>query len=67
MACSLLIRCLASDEYQTPTPRYGVGVETSDGTVTPPFIFKHDLRLNTEAYIKYFEEVWIETVVSGRT
>ena len=41
-------------------------VATSDGVVTPSFVFSRVLRLNVEAYKKFLEEVvlpWIEWVV----
>ena len=43
------------------------GVVTRDGDVMPPFILQHDLRLNTEANIRYWEEVvlaWIEKMTA---
>ena len=39
------------------------GVVISNGDVLPPFIFPHDLRLNTEVYTKWPKEVvllWIK-------
>ena len=45
------------------------GVVTSDSDVMPLFIFLHDLRLNTVAYIMCLEEValfWIERVAVER-
>ena len=44
------------------------GMVTSNGDIMPPFIFPHSLRLNTEAHIKYLEEIvlaWIERVAAG--
>ena len=35
------------------------GVVTSDSDVIPSFIFRRDLRLNTEAYIKYLKEIML--------
>uniref|UniRef100_A0A0L8HRW6 Paired domain-containing protein n=1 Tax=Octopus bimaculoides TaxID=37653 RepID=A0A0L8HRW6_OCTBM len=46
-----------------------LGVTTSDGDVMSPFIFLHDLRLNTEAYIKCLEKVvlyWVNRVAAER-
>ena len=43
-------------------------VITTDGNLTPPFIFTYGLRLNTEAYIKFLKEEvlsWIERVATG--
>ena len=39
------------------------GVAKSDGDVMPLSIGPHDLRLNTESYIKYLEDIvltWID-------
>ena len=42
------------------------GVVISDGDVKLPLIFLHGLRLNTEAYIKYLEELVPPWVAAGR-
>ena len=41
----------------------------NDGVVMSSFIFPYDHRLNTEAFIKWLEEIelpWIERVTTGR-
>ncbi len=35
------------------------GVVTTDGDIIPPFIFLQGLELNTEAYVKFLEEVML--------
>ena len=48
----------------------GFGVVTNDGDGIHLFISPHGVILNTEAYIKYFDEVeltWIKRVTAGRS
>ena len=55
LAYSVPVRCIDSDENQTPSPHHWVLVVTSDSEVMPSLIFTHGLRLNTEIYIKLLE------------